>query len=250
MAKKTKIDASQQVGITETGDPSFNLAIFDNLCRANIIVTKRLTDKLIDKLVEHKDKCILHLTITGMGGSKLEPMVPTTEQSFKKFNYLIERGFPVKQVVLRVDPIIPTKKGTSTALGVLKMFKDSGITRVRYSSFDMYEHVKERFNKENIPLPFETFHADKLLINAVVNVVSTAAFMMGATAEACGEPGIESVTCVSQKDIDILGLTGKIILEGNADQRKSCGCPSNKKQLIKEKPTQCPNACLYCFWKD
>lgn len=237
------------VGITETGDPAFNLEIFDNLCEANIIITKRLTTKLIEKLVEHKDKCVLHLTCTGLGGSKLEPLVPTTEETFKKFTELIEKGFPVKQVVLRVDPIIPTKKGRATALNVFKMFKDSGITRIRYSSFDMYPHVKERFKESEIPLPFETFHADKLLINAIVNVVNTAAFMMGATAEACGEPGIESTGCISQKDIEILGLEDKIKLVGNADQRSSCLCGGNKIQLIKKKPSRCENMCLYCFWK-
>lgn len=247
MAKKKSDLVS--VGITETGDPAFNLEIFDNLCEANIIITKRLTTKLIEKLVEHKDKCILHLTCTGMGGSKLEPLVPTTEETFKKFNELIEKGFPVKQIVLRVDPIIPTKKGTATALSVLKMFKDSGITRIRYSSFDMYDHVKDRFKEDEIPLPFETFHADKLLINAIVNVVNAAAFMMGATAEACGEPGVKSTGCISQKDIEILGLEDKIKLEGNADQRNSCLCGSNKKQLIKRKPAPCENSCLYCFWK-
>ena len=71
------IPKNHLIGITETGDPFSNLDIFDNLYRANIIITKRLTDKLIDKLIEHKDKCILHLTCTCIGNSKLEPIVPS-----------------------------------------------------------------------------------------------------------------------------------------------------------------------------
>jgi hypothetical protein len=250
MAKTNNISDDQRVGITETGDPAFALELFDNLCGANIIVTKRLTANLISKLVEHKDKCILHLTCTGLGGSKLEPMVPTKEQTFKMFNNLIIAGFPVKQVVLRVDPIIPTNKGAHTAMEVIKLFKDSGITRIRYSSFDMYDHVKERFNKEGIKLPYDTFHAHKKLINGVINIVSACGYMMDAEVEACGEPDVPSISCISQKDIDILGLTDKIKLEGKADQRSGCNCPQNKKQLIKCKPSPCENACLYCFWKD
>ena len=175
-------------------------------------------------------------------------MVPTIEQSFNKLNKLIDSGFPVKQVVLRIDPIIPTKKGIKTALNVIKVFKDSGITRIRYSSLDMYDHVKERFIKEGITLPYETFHADKLLINGVVNAIHSCAYIIGAEAEACGEPNIDSIPCISQKDIDILGLGDKITLEGSAEQRGSCGCPKNKRQLIKTKPGQCSNGCLYCFW--
>ena len=56
------IDKSQRVGITEAGEVSFNLEVFDNLYEANIIITKRLTDALIDKLVDNykewRDICI------------------------------------------------------------------------------------------------------------------------------------------------------------------------------------------------
>lgn len=246
----SKLANDQRVGITETSDICFNLDAFDNLCRANIIVTKRLTNKLIDKLVENKDKCILHLTCTGMGGSKLEPMAPTKEQTFTKFNELIEKGFPVNQVVLRIDPIVPTRKGINTAILVMDLFKDSGITRVRYSSLDMYKHVIDRFNEENIPLPYKTFHADIADRKYLDEKLRAIAVFMGATVEACGEPGFPSLGCISQKDIDILGLTNDIILVGDADQRTECKCPSNKKQLIKGKPEPCATACLYCFWKD
>ena len=36
------IDKSQRVGITEAGEVSFNLEVFDNLYEANIIITKSL----------------------------------------------------------------------------------------------------------------------------------------------------------------------------------------------------------------
>lgn len=241
---------SQCVGITETGDVSYNLEIFDNLYDANIIITKRLTDKLIDKLIEHKDKCILHITCTGLG-KKLEPLVPTKEETFNKFVQLIDKGFPVKQVVLRIDPIIPTNKGINNALGVMKLFQNSGITRVRFSSFDMYSHVKDRFNDAKIPLPYETFHADLAKRKYLEDVMKIATFMMDADLEACGEPDLTTTSgCISQKDIDILGLTDKITLVGNAEQRKNCLCPKNKQQLIKGKPSPCKNNCIYCFWMD
>ena len=44
-------------------------------------------------------------------------------------------------------------------------------------------------------------------------------------------------------------LTDKITLEGSAEQRKSCGCPANKSELLKIRPHQCENKCLYCYWR-
>lgn len=40
-----------KIGITETCDISFDLGVFDNLEEANIIITKRLTNELINKLL-------------------------------------------------------------------------------------------------------------------------------------------------------------------------------------------------------
>lgn len=245
------MDKSQYIGIVENTDPCFHLDLFDHLYLGNIIITKRLTDKLIEKLIENKDKCILHFTVTGMGGSKIEPLVPTVEQSFEKFNKLIKSGFPIKQVVLRIDPIVPTDKGWKTANHVLEIFKESGMKRVRFSILDMYNHVKERFNDNGFPIPYETFHAPLEKRLEIYDKLVEVGNKYNFSVEACGEPGIESISCLSQKDIDILGLTDKIHLEGNKGQRKSCHCPANKRQLVTHiMPEPCQHGCLYCYWKD
>lgn len=243
-------DKSQRWGITETGEVAFNLDCFDNLYMGNTIITKRLTDKLIDKIVENKEKIILHLTVTGHGGDILEPLVPTVYQTREKFSILIEKGFPVEQVVLRIDPIIPTRKGMDIALSVIDAFKDCRIKRVRISFLDMYNHVKERFKEAELPLPYESFHADINLRLKCLEEIKAKGLKFGFDIEACGEPGIESIPCLSQKDVDILGLTDKITLIGSAEQRGNCHCPSNKTQILRERPHRCANKCLYCFWKE
>lgn len=237
-----------KIGITEAGEVSFNLEIFDNLYEGNIIITKRLTDKLIEKLVENKDKIILHLDCTGLGGSKVEPFVPTLEQTYKKFQDLMFAGFPYQQVVLRVDPVIPTPKGIETARGVLETFKNTWIPRVRFSVLDMYKHVKERFKEAGFPIPFDTFHAPYSVRMQVYQMFKQYGDSYGFEIETCGEPGFPETPCLSQKDLDILGLS-HIVLEGNKEQRKECSCPANKTELIKGKPHRCNNKCVYCFWK-
>ena len=240
----------QYFGTTEISDPAFHLEIFDHLYDGNIIITKRLTDKLIEKLIEDKDKCILHLTCTGMGQSKLEPLVPDYLTSFEKCKKLIDGGFPISHIVLRVDPIVPTDKGFETAKKVIEKFSELYIGRVRFSYLDMYTHVVKRFNESGIRLPYSSFHAPyevrKKYTDKLIELSAEYNFQL----ESCAEPGIPSVACVSQKDIDILDLNGKIKLEGFKGQRKSCFCPENKKELIKDKPKRCENGCIYCFWQN
>lgn len=242
-------DKTQRCGITEAGEIAFNLSAFDNLYDCNIIITKRLTDKLIDKLVENKDKIILHLTCTGYGSTILEPFVPTVEQTHEKFLRLIEKGFPIRQVVLRIDPCIPTEKGKQTMINVIESFKNDNIMRVRFSILDMYKHVKERFVDKGLPIPYDTFHAPLKDRMEMYDILKAYGSTFNFDVEACGEPGIDSISCLSQKDIDILGLTDKITLIGNKEQRKSCHCPANKTELLRGKPHRCENSCLYCFWK-
>lgn len=248
------MEKSQYIGITETSDPAFHLEIFDHLKSANIIITKSLTNKLIEKLIQYKERCILHCTCTGMGGSKIEPFVPTVEKTRKQLNKLIERGFPIKQIVLRIDPIVPTKKGIQTAKNVLTLFSDFNIPRVRISFLDLYNHVKNRFTDNNIPLPYEDFHANsKLRFEAFDELKSLALSLGYEKIVTCGEPGFEETPCISQEDIDILNLTDEITLVGKKEQRTSCSCPENKRELIPYKERtehKCGHGCLYCYMKD
>ena len=250
MKIKEKILNDQRIGTCESNEIAFNLDAFDRLYKGNIIITKRLTDKLIEKLIEHQDKVILHLTCTGMGRTRIEPFVPSVEETHDKFVKLIEGGFPISHVVLRVDPIVPTQKGVETAMHVLKRFEGLGIKRVRISFLDNYKHVQERFKEENIPILYDgSFHAPLAERLDALEKIKQCAFERGfESVEACGEPGIESIPCLSQKDIDILGLSDEIELVGSAEQRKSCGCPSNKTELLKVKPKQCEHKCIYCYW--
>lgn len=245
------MNKENRIGTTESGEIAYNLDAFDRLYKGNIIITKRLTDKLIEKLIEYKDKIILHLTVTGMGSTRIEPFVPTPQKTLEKLHKLLDGGFPTDHIVLRVDPIVPTIKGLNTATSVLRLFRGLGIKRVRISFLDNYKHVRERFKEIGVELYNGEFHAPlKERLKCLTAIKYCAEECGYESVEACGEPGIDSIPCLSQKDIDILGLTDEITLEGSAEQRKSCGCPANKTSLLRVKPHRCDNKCVYCYWRD
>jgi DNA repair photolyase len=245
------MNKENRIGVTESNEIAYNLDAFDRLYKGNIIITKRLTDKLIEKLIEYKEKIIFHCCVTGMGSTRIEPFVPSPQTTLGKLQKLINGGFPTDHIVLRVDPIVPTIKGLNTATSVLRLFRGLGIKRVRISFLDNYKHVRERFKEIGVELYNGEFHAPlKERLKCLTAIKNCAEECGYETVEACGEPGIDSIPCLSQKDIDILGLTDEIVLEGSAEQRKSCGCPANKSELLRTKPHRCENKCLYCYWRD
>ncbi len=140
-----------KVGITEQGDAGLDFSWINKLQEANIIISKNLNNQLIESLIKNQKKIIFHLTCTGFGKTVVEPNVPSIDFTATQLAELLLKGFPIKQVVLRADPIIPTKRGISVFKTVLDTFKNFQIQRVRYSFVDMYPHVKQRFINAGFP---------------------------------------------------------------------------------------------------
>lgn len=236
-----------KIGITEAGDAGLDFSWANKINEVDgaILISKELNEKLIAGCVAFKDKVILHLTVTGFGGSKIEPYVPKKEEIREQLDLLKYYKFPIEHVVLRVDPIVPTTKGIKTAESVLKLFADSGIKRCRYSFLDMYSHVKERFNIYNVGLPYETFNAPKELMKNAVEMLKRYEGIY--EFESCAEVNEHQLGCISEKDMKILNLDTTLV--DSSMQRGNCLCPSNKLELLGNK-RRCKHGCLYCYWKD
>ena len=172
---------------------------------------------------------------------------------------LVDRGFPKNKIVVRIDPIIPTKKGIETAYNVFLTFIDHGFNRFRISLIDMYPHVRRRFKSAGLPLPYgeNGFTPDKQqiahvnqMIRDVKSYFSNSRQSDGIRIESCAEPGLTEAIqcgCISSYDLALLGLH-----DDNANQygfqRKNCMCYSGKMELLNQKHP-CAHQCLYCYWR-
>lgn len=248
-----------KIGITERGDASRDFSWLNSLDKVDgaILITKNVTDKFIDTVLENEDKIIVHATITGYGATKVEPNVMTAKESLEQLKKLMKKGFPAERIVLRVDPIIPTEKGILLAERVIRDGYALGLRRVRISVIDMYQHVKTRFRAEKLPLPYgEDFSASEEQFRLVDGLVSALQYRFhDLSIESCGETKLknpEPLGCISEKDLAILGIPfpqNSQALAPTGYQRACCHCLSCKKELLANNH-RCENGCLYCYWKD
>jgi len=231
--------------ITERGDLSYQLEAAKARLRtefqpgdALLAISKNADNaKLREFLVKAKAFTIFHANVTGFGGTKAEPGVSKPSTVLDGIKALIKAGFPAEQIVLRIDPIIPTPKGIETAKTIIEACP-SGIKRIRFSLIDCYEWLKPS-------LPWTSFHAPKENQQAALAMLYSAA--NGRSLEACGEPGLkENQGCISPKDYQILGL--QIPEQTFKGQRKGCLCLGNKTEIL-VKPKRCPNGCFYCYYR-
>lgn len=234
-----------KIGVTERGDAGLDFSWVDKLFQANIIISKNLNNKLIDNLIKYKDKIIFHMTCTGYGRTILEPNVPSLTFTCEQIEKLIKKGFPARQIVLRIDPIISTNKGIFRVEIILNVFKNIGIKRVRFSFLDLYPNVQRRFLSKGIKPPYNSFTAPLHMREETLNMLDKWKDVY--ELESCAEDTPYQLGCISQKDIDILGIDKKLEIGGY--QRKGCLCAQGKTELLNNK-FRCPHQCLYCYWKD
>lgn len=259
---------SIKIGITERGDAGIDLSWRNKLESVDgvILITKNITPEFERAiLTEHTSgtPIILHATCTGWGGSWLEPNVPHPNDQLDAVKRLIDNGFPAQNIVLRIDPIIPTDEGFHRFIDVLATAKEKGLPieqmRKRISILDEYPHVKDRLRAANHePFYGEYFQAAPWIITKTASVIDAVIKELGnntASFESCAEPklaekttNVKAVGCVSPKDIEIMGLDINDIPKTiNGQNRYGCLCCTAKKELLTNKK-RCPNGCLYCYW--
>jgi hypothetical protein len=233
-----KWDSMAEIGVTERGDAALDPGWLPWVegGKPAILISKdpfRLCDALTLRHSKNLN-IIVHATITGFGGTFLEPNVPSVARSITGY-YALCKFLGSKRVVLRVDPVIPTEKGIETALFVISHHEPG--SRVRISFIDNYDHVKERLKEFEAELPWDSFHAPLELRRKAWEELGKP--------EVCGEPDFECCGCVSEEDCKVLEVEP---IKKSKKQRTFCSCLANKTELLTRKE-QCHHGCLYCYWK-
>lgn len=263
-----------KIATTETYDPSYCVSEWKN--RADefdfvLYITKNLTLEVIDLFTDPKSKwacmnkpSVIHVTCTCWGTTALEPNVVPHWRTEERIRHLIQAGYPIERIVLRVDPIIPVNQGINAFNTACLIAKTLGIKRIRSSVMQMYKHVAERLDpdseltKELLQVYnshfFPTGWRADFFYGCLKSTVEL--YNKDITFESCASPvlakcGFETVGCMSEKDLRINGLNPDELNIPLGNQRQACMCLL-KHQLIPGgyKRGRCPNKCVYCYLKD
>lgn len=259
-----------RIGITERGDAGIDFMWEKKLSAVDgaILITKSLNETFRQKVLELHIKgfpIIVHCTCTGWGGTIVEPNVPRYETQLEWLEEFVRDGFPAQNIVMRIDPIFPTRSGLNRVGELLDSFQKMNIglperiTRIRVSILDEYRHVKQRFVQHG----FQSIYGDSVFANEqqiqeVANLLNQfAKDNLMLRFETCAEESLfkkldpehaRCTGCVGIEDMTIMGLpTDELRLYENPQHRKGCHCLSCKTELL-ERKHPCTHDCLYCYW--
>lgn len=193
---------------------------------------------------------ITHVTITGLGGTTLEPRVKNWVEACQDLiyfasTYAVEN---LSDLVLRIDPLIPKVSDFSVIDKILNTAFQCGIHRCRISVVDYYQFVRDKFLQEKIPLTSSSIEPPlSLKTELLMKLAELCIGKYGMSLESCAEdidiPGLEKVGCADRNEWKSLGLDLPL---GNP-KRPTCFCNVTKYDLLSHEPT-CGYNCLYCYW--
>ena len=238
------------VWVTETSDPFFHWQSVAEVAGSGQPVVVYSKNLVPVSFFQDNPRVALGLTITGWGGTWLEPGVISPETMVAHFNRVAET-VGCNRLRLRVDPGIPTAEGLHRARAVLggivvpvrtitsllqfykghdKIFERLGIDRSSY---------KIRSGRAVFPDPELAAWWLRELLLARPDFAGCVSF--------CGMPyqvaGAEHMGCVDEALLRAIGVTVfKRIAPGR--QRPGCRCVIAKRQALHG---GCAHGCLYCY---
>lgn len=200
------------------------------------------------------DQLYFHFTITGLGGSLIEPGVPPPETALAQLETVVEMAGRPERVSLRFDPVVFWEERGKRLTNVA-FFEDLapraaslGIKTVRFSFAQWYRKAKRRAARcgfRYVDPPAE----DKL---EAARRLAEIARQQGISLFSCSQdflaqvPGIQPSSCIDGRLLQALHPRAEPV-SGIKDrsQRRECRCTESVD--IGSYTQSCPHSCLYCY---
>ena len=199
----------------------------------------------LNRMLRRYDQLYVHFTITGMGGSLLEPGTPRTEKSLKLLPDLIRFVGQPERVRVRFDPIVNLRIAGKPYSNIVRYeeiapaIRETGITSVSTSWMQVYRKVARRLAGRGIEgTPYD--------LEEQWTWMQEVSRRCGITLHACCVEGLPTSACIVGALLTRLHPREERCSWVKArDQRKLCGC--TKSVDIGWYSQVCPGGCLYCY---
>ncbi len=190
-----------------------------------------------------------HFTVTGLGGTWLEPHVPKPAQALAQLPKLVDLCGDPRRVVVRFDPVVhwqeedEVRSNLDQAEAVFQACRRSGVHDVRVSFVTLYPKVRRRSVAWHVPTWAERKAAAQLLRDL--------AQIYGVELRACADPswevwGVPRAACIDGRLLTELH-PAKVPAPMSKDRGQRPACLCTQSVDIGSYTLRCPSGCLYCY---
>ena len=204
--------------------------------------------QLLREALSSYSQLYVHLTITGLGGTPLEPKIPTWQEVTKMLPRIVELVKSPERISWRFDPLV-SAEGCGMELSNFSLFpliaeriKQYGITTCRTSWASPYKKVINRMKQKGFTLK-EFSHAEKV---AQAQQMEKIALKMGMRIYYCSMEGFERSSCIDGNVLSKLHPDSlSCSIKKAKGQRTLCGCTESLD--VGWYTLKCVHGCLYCY---
>ncbi|MDZ7331048.1 MAG: DUF1848 domain-containing protein [candidate division KSB1 bacterium] len=254
--EKIVISASRRIDMVGTG-PDHLAKILDQKCPPDQVHTLVIWTKDASNLFGHKplfdavrkyQQLFVHYTVTGMGGSILEPRVPLPHQALQWLPRLIELTGDPRRIRFRFDPIVNLRLANGAVYSNIDWFEkfaplvqQLGITDVSISWMATYRKVVARLRRVGI-VPVEmTLEFWQEQYQRVREVADRYHLVL----HGCCVPGMPRSRCIDGELLMALHPNREpCSLRKAKGQRSDCGCTES---FDIGWYFHCYHGCRYCY---
>lgn len=194
------------------------------------------------------DQVFVHLTVTGMGGTLLEPRVPGWDSVCRRIPEVVALAGDPRRVRLRFDPIVHLRLPDGTSYTNLPLFAAvveracrAGVMNVTVSWMSLYRKVSRRLEAAGI----EPIQANQETWAREAGHLLSVTAQLGARLHGCCVPGLERSACIDGRLLSGLHPRREPCSVATAKgQRELCGCTDS---LDIGWYMPCAHGCLYCY---
>ncbi len=211
--------------------------------------TNLLTHQDMREALSEVGQVFVHWTITGLGGTSLEPKVPLPEDQLALLPRVIDYVGDPRRVHWRFDPLVSAGRNgrgvSNVAIDVFRSLAEVigpvGVPVVHVSFVTMYRKVVRRLAARGVE--FEEHSSERR--REFLAQLGSAAAEVGLKVQTCCEPGFPVRRCIDGELLRSLHPREEPCSTDPArGQRNLCGCTVS---LDIGRYLPCPNRCLYCY---
>ena len=223
--------------------------VIDEIKKGEPIVLYTKAPVPLEVLLLKETNFAIAFTISGWGGTWLEPNVPTAETMIKHFNgsaqMLGNRTF------LRIDPIIPTELGFMKALNVaVQIQRPVKIITSILQLYSGHDRIAKKLGIDISKYSVQSGRAkfvNQKIAQDWIDLLNLTTHWSEGRVQMCGMPysikGSIHTGCIDEDLLKNIGVTDYDKINAGK-QRPGCKCVIAKRQLMMG---SCQHKCVYCY---
>jgi hypothetical protein len=206
------------------------------------------------RLLAKYDQVYFHFTITGLGGTSIEPGVPSPDGALAQIPELVRIAGSPARISIRFDPVVfwresgEVRSNLAFFPALARRATAEGVEDIRLSFAQWYGKARRRAIKRGFDF-IDPGEPEKL---ARARDLAGTAAGQGLRIYACSQsfvasvPGILPSSCIDGKRLQELHpLHEAVSLKKDRGQRKECLCTESRD--IGSYSEICPHGCVYCY---